>query len=104
MLDFVTIERIATKAAMAQVPGTGLERVLINSVVDSDGNDALRITLVLKPEAVDSLTGDGALDLLLAVQQELSRQNEERFPIVDFATEAELFDSEVRYPEGGDAD
>ena len=104
MLDFVTIERIATKAAMAQVPGTGLERVLINSAVDSDGNDALRITLVLKPEAVDSLTGDGALDLLLAVQQELSRQNEERFPIVDFATEAELLDSEVGYPEGGDAD
>lgn len=90
MLDFVTIERIAAKAARAQVSDAGLERILVSPAIDSDGRDALRITLVLKPEAVRALSGDGALDLLVRVQQELANCEEERFPIVEYATEAEL--------------
>jgi hypothetical protein len=90
MLDFLTIEKIATRAAKAQVADAGLERIVVAPAVDSDGRDALRITLVLKPEAVRALSGDAALDLLVSVQQELARRDEERFPIVEYATEAEL--------------
>jgi hypothetical protein len=92
MLDFVTIEKIAAKAARAQVAESGLERVLVSPAIDSDGKDALRITLVLKPEAVKALSGDAALDLLVDVQRELSNRNEERFPIVEYATEQELLE------------
>lgn len=99
MLDFVTIERIATKAAKAQVPSEGLQRVVAQQTTDSEGKDALRITLVLTPEAVDEMTGDAALDLLVALQRELQKEGEERFAVVEYATEAELKEEDCE--EGG---
>lgn len=90
MLDFLAIERIASRAAKDRIPGGALERVLIAPTTDSEGKDALRITMVIRPEAVKVITGDSALDLLVELQQELSKMHEERFPIVEFSTQDEL--------------
>lgn len=89
MLDSQAITQIARKVASAQV-AAGLERVVTEPATDSEGNEALRITLVLKPDAAKKLTGDEALDLLVAIQQKLRAAGEERFPIVEYATEQEL--------------
>jgi hypothetical protein len=94
MLDFVTIEKIAQKAAAHQVASPGLERVVAKPTTDSEGREALRITVVLRPEAVEALSGDAALDLLVALQRELQSKGEERLAIVEYATEEEMTEEE----------
>ena len=90
MLETARIAEIAGEAARALLAPPDLERVLTQPSTDSEGGEALRITLVLKPEAVRALSGDTALNLLVDIQQKLSRAGEERLPIVDYATEQEL--------------
>jgi hypothetical protein len=92
MLDFATIAKIAAKTARSKVIDAGFERAMVAPAIDSDGNDALRITLVLKPEAVKALSGDDAIGLLVEFRRELDRQHEQRFPILEYATEAELLE------------
>jgi hypothetical protein len=90
MLDSQRITEIAGEVARKQVAEANLERVVSEPATDSEGNEALRITLVLKPEAARKPTGDDALDLLVGIQQKLRAEGEERFPIVEYATEQEL--------------
>lgn len=90
MLDGQKISEIAGKVARTWLAEANLERVFTEPATDSEGNDALRITLVLKPEVARKLTGDQALDVLVGIQQGLQAQGEERFPIVEYVTEREL--------------
>jgi hypothetical protein len=94
MLDFIAVEHIAAKAAKKQLSEPDLERVVAQATTDSEGREALRITLVLKPEAVAALSGDAALDLLVSLQHELQERGEERFALVEYATEAEMREEE----------
>jgi hypothetical protein len=90
MLDSNQISDIAGQVVRTKLSKAHLERIVTESATDSDGNEALRITLVFKPEAAKKLTGDNALDLLVGIQQKLQAEGEERFPIVEYATEQEL--------------
>jgi len=76
--------------ARTRVAEANLERIVTEPATDSEGKEALRIILVLKPGAAKILTGDQALDLLVGIQQKLQAEGEERFPIVEYATEQEL--------------
>lgn len=90
MLDSAKITEIAVKVARTWVAAANLERVVTKPATDSEGKDALRITLVLTPEAARDMTGDEALDVLVGIQQGLWDAGEERLPIVEYATEEEL--------------
>lgn len=90
MLDDLRITEVTRDVVQNQVAVPGLERVLTRPVIDSDGNDALRITLVWNPEAAEKLTGDNAVDLLVGIQERLEEEGEERFAIIEHATEEEL--------------
>ena len=90
MLSTSRIEQIAADAARKQVAAGGLERVLAEPATDSDGKEAVRITLVVTPKTATSLTGDQALDLLIEVQNRIQEAGDERFPIIEYATEQEL--------------
>lgn len=90
MLHDRDIAEIATRVAAGKVSEAGLERVITTPITDSEGHDALRITLVLKAQAASALTGDAALDLLVQLQQALRGKGEERLPIIEYATEDEL--------------
>lgn len=90
MLSADTISRITRDAVAKQVAVADLERVRTETTADSDGNEAVRITIVLTAHGVKSLTGDQALDLLTEVQQRLQHEGDERFPIIEYATEQEL--------------
>ena len=90
MLHDRQITDIAERIAKGQLPGADLQRVVTERATDSDGKDAVRITLVLAPASVEALTGDAALDLLVELQSALEMEGEERLPIVEYATEAEL--------------
>ena len=90
MLDSHAIAKIVAGAAHQWISDADIERIVPESATDSEGNAALRIILVLRAGAAQKLTGDNALDLLVGVQKDLRDAGEERFPIVEYATEQEI--------------
>jgi hypothetical protein len=75
------------------LPGANFTSILSSTAVDSEGHEALRITIVIKPGAASKIGGDAALDTLVQIQDRLRREGEERFPIVEYATPKELSES-----------
>ena len=69
-----------------RLPSVTLDDVLALPVTSSEGEAALRITLVLTAESADAISGEDALKLLIAIRDGLLREGEERFPIVEYAT------------------
>lgn len=67
-----------------------VERVVDESTTDSRGDDALRITVVIKPGAAKILSGGESLDALVRVREQLSRMQDSRTPTIEYATEDEL--------------
>ncbi len=90
MLDDQIVAEIAGDVVRSYGAGDKLERVIPTPTIDSQGLDAIRLTLVLKPAAAEGLTGREALDLLVGIQQGLYDKGEERLPIIEYATEQEL--------------
>ena len=104
MLDFRVIEGIADRIAKGHK--IGADRVLARPAVDSDGKDAVRVTLVLPAQAAEELGGDAVLDLLYELHQTLQQEGEERLAIVEYATEEEMKEEDQAawsFPEGDDA-
>jgi hypothetical protein len=97
MLDYAETSRVAEQAAKIALGKKKVVRVFTEPGTDAEGHDALRITIVLTPDAVESLDGDALLKNLLDLREGLWKQGEERAPIVSYATEEEL--SEVGDPE-----
>ena len=58
--------------------------------VDSQGHDALKITVVIAPGAIKKLKNGAALDALVSLQERLVEMRDTRVPILEYATEAEL--------------
>jgi len=65
-------------------------RVFSERTADSDGDEALRITIVLKHDSGDKIAGEMALNTLAGVDKALEAANDGRFPIIHYATEEEL--------------
>lgn len=65
-------------------------RVYSEPATDSDGYEALHVTIVLRSDARNELGGDSALDTIVRIQRDLRNSGKERFPIVEFVTEREL--------------
>lgn len=89
MLDEKKIDEIAQKVASANL-ASNVTSVSSSPTIDSLGQDALRITIVIKPGAETKISGDAALDTLVGIRDQLRRAGEERLPIVDYATKEEL--------------
>ena len=87
MLDTVKIAELAAAAARQWI---AVERVVVEPTVDSQGEEALRVTLVLDPQKVERVTGDQALDVLVDINEALQAAGDERRPIIFYATEQEL--------------
>lgn len=92
MIEAAQIESIATKAAKARLPKKTVERVLSEAVSDSEGRDALKLTIVISPDSLPKLEGDALLDTLVQIQNDLQEAGEDRFAIVEYATQDELDD------------
>lgn len=58
--------------------------------IDSQGQEALRILIVITPDATQKLKGGAVLDVLVSLQRRLSEMRENRIPMIEYATEAEL--------------
>jgi hypothetical protein len=68
----------------------GVRDVWVQPFGDYDGEDSLRVTVVLDPAAAEKLDGDMALDLIRALRQRLEDMGEQRFPVVEYATRDEI--------------
>jgi hypothetical protein len=92
MLDLPEIARLAKEAASANLSVQTVETVVAESTVDSVGDDALRVVIVVRPESVSRLQGEALVDTLLDIQTRLQEAGENRLPIVEYATAADLAD------------
>jgi hypothetical protein len=92
MLPASRVEEIAHAAASLRAMTKSVRRVLAEPSTDSEGKEALRITFVLSDRGARELTGDQALDLLVELKHNLEQAGEERFAIIEYATEKELAD------------
>ena len=94
MLDLAKVNEVVNKAAAATIKsGAGIQRVDSEPTLDSEGREALDITIVLTRGSAGNISGDSALDTLVKIEKALREAKEERFPIISFVTEEELEDS-----------
>jgi hypothetical protein len=84
------IDSIAKQVASANLSSDSVVNVVSEPIIDSEGDAALKITIVLTPGSTDSISGDAALNTLFQMQQRLQAAGENRFAIVEYATEDEL--------------
>jgi hypothetical protein len=87
------IERKAQEVAARNLGAQVVTRVLSEDAIDLDGHDALRLTIVLTPGSVPGIDRHAILDTLVQIHDRLRDAGDERFPIVNYATEDELEDS-----------
>ena len=90
MLNERKIQKIAQEVARAKLSSANISSVSSSTAIDSEGNEALRITIVIKPGSESRIKGDDTLDTLVGIQQRLRREGEDRFAIVEYATKEEL--------------
>ena len=95
MLEQKKIIEIAQKVAVANLSSTAVNSVLSEPTVDSQGREALQITIVLEPGVAEKFKGDAVLKTLVEIQSQLQTAGEDRFPIVQYATEDELNESDA---------
>jgi hypothetical protein len=90
MLDEKKIQQIAQEVATANLASVNITSVSSSAAIDSEGHDALRIMIVIKPGAETKIKGDAALDTLVGIKERLRLEGEDRLPIVEYATKEEL--------------
>ena len=93
MLDEKRIRQIAQEVATANLTSANFSSIASSTAIDSEGHEALRIVIVIKPGAEAKIKGDTALDTLVEIQDRLRKKGEKRFPLVEFATKKELSES-----------
>ena len=92
MLPNDQIEKIAIKVAQANLTPEVAQRAVSVAIVDSDGRDALLLTIVVAPNSADKIEGRKLLDVLVDTQSELQKAGEERHAVLSYTTEEELAD------------
>lgn len=92
MLEADKISQIVSEVVQANTTPTSVRSVRTEPTTNSEGEDALRITVVITPDAVKQLEAVSGLDALVQVQDRLWESGEQRFPIIEYATEEELED------------
>jgi hypothetical protein len=90
MLQTDKINEAARQVASANLRPETIVSASSEPSVDSEGRDALRITVVVKPETVADISGDKLLDVLVQTQARLQREGEERPITIEYATPEEV--------------
>ncbi len=90
MLNEKRVREIAREVAGANLASSNVASVSSGPAIDSEGHDALRITIVIESGAESRISGDAVLDTLVGIKDRLRREGEERLAIVEYATKEEL--------------
>jgi hypothetical protein len=81
--------RLIRQALASKLGQANVVRVNWEPTTDSQGRAALKITVVI-PEGAAHRLKNAVLDALVKLNERLNEMGEERTPIVQYATEAEL--------------
>jgi hypothetical protein len=101
MLEPAQVDDLVYKTASGVLkPPAGVERVVSQPMADQWGAKALHITIVLKPGSFDTLSGEQAIDNLMAINKALQAANDDRFAHISDTTEEE---EAVALPDDPDA-
>jgi hypothetical protein len=90
MLANSQIREIANEVAKAHLHRKNVTDVLAEPVIDSEGHEALKITIVIDGKALKKLKGGAVLDTLVGIQDHLREAGEERLPTIEYTTADEL--------------
>lgn len=90
MLDLTQIDRVAGAAARVALSAQSFLRAQSEPTTDSDGHEALLVTLVINDLGRSPVSGEAASNAIVRVKQELRQAGEDRTAIVEFATEGDL--------------
>ena len=82
--------RLIQQALVTELGDNIVERLKIEPTTDSQSREALKITVIITPGATDRMSGGAVLDAMVSVQDRFREMREERIPIIEYATEAEL--------------
>src|SRR6266508_2875866 len=83
--------RLMRQALAAELGKDNVVRLDWEPTTDSQGREALKITVVIPPGATQKLKKNGAVhDALVRLHERLREMGDDRTPIVEYATEAEL--------------
>ena len=82
--------RLLKQALAAELGYKNLVRVDVEPAVDSQNRQALRITAVIESDAAQRFRPGAVLDALVRLQSRLSEMRDDRVPLIEYATEAEL--------------
>jgi hypothetical protein len=85
-----TFAKLIQHAAADALGKENVVDVKVATTADSQGQKALKITVVIAPDAIQRLDGDRVLNALVKIQDTLNQMGDGRTPIVEYATEAEL--------------
>jgi hypothetical protein len=89
-MQYEEIDRIVREIAKANLSSSNISTVQSSSMIDSEGQEALRIQIVLTPGSTDRIRGEDTLNTLYEVRYRLQEAGEDRFPIIEYATKEEL--------------
>jgi hypothetical protein len=90
MSELADVVDITTEVVDANTAPTAVRAVHVKPSVDSTGDEILRISIELSPEAAEMLRGTVPLDILVQLHDRLWEKGETRFPLIDYATTDEL--------------
>ena len=91
MSDTAVVEQITREVVDANTAPQSVRSVRAVDSIDSVGEDALRISIELAPEAEPLLlSGETPVNILIQSIDRLDGVGEKRFPIIDYATTDEL--------------
>jgi len=82
--------RLIQQPLVAVLGSENVVRVEFAPGIDSQGRGAIRITVIIAPNAVQRLPGSATVEALVRLRERLHEMRVDRTPIVDYATEAEL--------------
>ena len=82
--------RLIRQALVTELGESNVVSVDWRPTIDSQNREALNIAVVIAPNAISKLKDKTVLDALIRLQERLREMGEERTPIVEYATEAEL--------------
>ena len=92
MLELEKVTQISAEVAKANFGSQNVVRVESEPTTDSAGQEALNLLIVIAPDVVETINGDAVVDTLVQIIDRLQEAGDDRFPIIEYATEEELAD------------
>jgi hypothetical protein len=82
--------KLIHRALVTELGEKNVVRVVWEPATDSQDRDAIRITVVIAPGALKKIKDGAVLDALVRLKEQLRAMKDDRTPIIEYATEAEL--------------